>query len=68
MKTVHYQKIIANLRAKKNKTKGSKNHGKKCFVFCIIVFWSSSLFAAHPLTTDDIGTVDVGKYELEMEV
>jgi hypothetical protein len=22
-------------------------------------------FAAHPLTTDDIGTVDVGKYELE---
>jgi len=66
MKTVHYQKIIANLRAKKNKTKGSKNHGKKCFVFCIIVFWSSSLFAAHPLTTDDIGTVDFGKYELEM--
>ena len=39
---------------------------KKCFVFCTIVFWGSSLFAAHPLATDDIGTVDVGKYELEV--
>ena len=27
---------------------------------------NSFLFAAHPLTTDDIGTVEVGKYELEI--
>jgi len=39
---------------------------KKVFGFCLFVCCSSVLFAAHPLTTDDIGTVDAGKYELEV--
>jgi len=35
-------------------------------VFCILFFPVTVVFAAHPLTTDDIGTVDIGKYELEL--
>ncbi|MEK6527433.1 MAG: hypothetical protein AABZ32_10735 [Bacteroidota bacterium] len=35
-------------------------------VFCILFFTVAVVFAAHPLTTDDIGTVEVGKYELEV--
>ncbi|MFA5779708.1 MAG: hypothetical protein WC947_06195 [Elusimicrobiota bacterium] len=39
---------------------------RKAFGFCLVVLWGSVLFAAHPLTTDDIGTVEIGKYELEV--
>lgn len=35
-------------------------------ISCYLVLISSVLFAAHPLTTDDIGIVDGGKYELEI--
>ncbi|MFH0948300.1 MAG: hypothetical protein V1833_04800 [Elusimicrobiota bacterium] len=35
-------------------------------VFCILFFTYSVVFAAHPLTTDDIGIVEIGKYELEV--
>ncbi|MFH1540948.1 MAG: hypothetical protein ABID79_03740 [Elusimicrobiota bacterium] len=35
-------------------------------VFYILFFAFSVVFAAHPLATDDIGIVEVGKYELEM--
>ena len=32
-------------------------------IFCCASILGSVLFAAHPLTTDDIGTVEIGKYE-----
>ena len=34
-------------------------------VFCILSFVATAAFAALPLTTDDAGVVDLGKYELE---
>jgi len=34
--------------------------------FLVLFFPVTIAFAAHPLTTDDIGTVDIGKYELEL--
>ncbi len=39
---------------------------KLIIFFCCMLFTCVDLFAAHPLTTDDIGTVDIGKYELEV--
>ncbi|HCJ66613.1 MAG TPA: hypothetical protein DHV62_04625 [Elusimicrobia bacterium] len=39
---------------------------KSILVFLSVSFVSSVLLAAHPLTTDDLGTVDIGKYELEV--
>ncbi len=35
-------------------------------ILCWVFLMNSFSFAAHPLTTDDIGTVEVGKYELEI--
>ncbi|MFH1824388.1 MAG: hypothetical protein ABH873_04085 [Candidatus Firestonebacteria bacterium] len=35
-------------------------------IFVYMIFISPVSFAAHPLTTDDIGTVEIGKYELEI--
>ena len=35
-------------------------------IFCCASILGSVLFVAHPLTTDDIGTVEIGKYELEV--
>jgi hypothetical protein len=35
-------------------------------ILCWVVLMNSFSFAAHPLTTDDIGTVEVGEYELEI--
>ena len=34
--------------------------------FCYMILLGNGLFAAHPLTTDDVGIVDIGKYELEV--
>lgn len=34
-------------------------------LFCLMSLTAAALFAAHPLTTDDAGTVEPGKYELE---
>ena len=34
--------------------------------FCCVFFTGAILFAAHPLATDDIGVVDICKYELEL--
>jgi hypothetical protein len=39
---------------------------KKLLVSFFVLFWSSSSFAAHPLTTDDIYPVDAGTFELEL--
>ena len=35
-------------------------------VFCWMFLMISFSFAAHPLTTDDIGIVEMGKYEMEI--
>lgn len=35
-------------------------------IFCILFFVVTAVFAAHPLTTDDIGTVDKDEYEIEV--
>jgi len=40
--------------------------GKVIIIFCCVFFASSILFAAHPLSTDDTGIVETGKYELEI--
>jgi len=47
------------------KIEGGIKNMKKSIVLIFIVCLYSISFAAHPLTTDDIETVEVGKYELE---
>jgi hypothetical protein len=40
---------------------------KNIFIFFgYVVFIANLVFAAHPLATDDVGVVDVAKYELEV--
>ena len=39
---------------------------KNIFVFLIAILLNSFLFAAHPLTTDDAGIVNLGGYEMEI--
>jgi len=38
---------------------------RKYLIFGKILFVSTALFGAYPLTTDDIGTVDINKFEVE---
>ena len=37
-----------------------------CMFILLALFFSSSAFAARPLTTDDAGTVERGKFQLEV--
>ncbi len=39
---------------------------KKIIATMIVLLWSGSAFAAHPLITDDTGTQGKGKYQLEV--
>jgi hypothetical protein len=39
---------------------------KRIFAMAVLLLWSGSAFAAHPLITDDTGTQGKGKFQLEV--
>ena len=39
---------------------------KRIITICAVFLWCGSAFAAHPLVTDDAGTLGAGKFQLEL--